>query len=390
MPANADVVSYYTTFAPLSIAPSARFTVAIPRGNKAGQEDGAAAAAAVDKWDAEELVAMQFAYVRALAEDAAGERVHDVVVTVPPFYAQFERDAIADAVELAGLRLLALVNDGAAVAVNYAMTRQFPQPERHVVYDAGAASTCATVVTFSSQQQGAAAGGGKKKEKDAGAATLITVGGVGYDRLAGGTELDRRLREILVEEFERKHGARVRDDPKAMMKLWKEAERIKGILSANTEASARVESVHNDIDFGMKVTRQAFEEIASDMKARFVQPIYDALDNANLTLVRFGSAQGDDTVLIKVGVDLGGHRLGYFDGWGHAYTDGEGCTGSCRWRVCSPLFVCAVHDQTLSQGETCHERQLGRSCSSRRRIAWRDPLSAIPHQEYQTLRHRSV
>jgi hypoxia up-regulated 1 len=339
VPANADVVSYYTTFAPLSIAPSARFTVAIPRGNKAGQEDGVA----VDKWDAEELVAMQFAYVRALAEDAAGERVHDVVVTVPPFYAQFERDAIADAVELAGLRLLALVNDGAAVAVNYAMTRQFPQPERHVVYDAGAASTCATVVTFSSQQQSAAAGGGwKKKEKDAGAATLITVGGVGYDRLAGGTELDRRLREILVEEFERKHGARVRDDPKAMMKLWKEAERIKGILSANTEASARVESVHNDIDFGMKVTRQAFEEIASDMKARFVQPIYDALDNANLTLVRCGFSPRRRHGANKSGVDLGGHRLGYFDGWGHAYTDGEGCAGSCRWRVCSPLCVCAL------------------------------------------------
>jgi hypoxia up-regulated 1 len=71
--------------------------------------------------DVEELVLMQFAYVRALAEEAAGERVQDVVVTVPAFYAQFERDAIADADELAGLRLLALVNDGAAVAVNYAM-----------------------------------------------------------------------------------------------------------------------------------------------------------------------------------------------------------------------------------------------------------------------------
>jgi hypoxia up-regulated 1 len=221
----------------------------------------------------EELVAMQFAYVRALAEDAAGERVQDVVVTVPPFYSQFERDAIADAVELSGLRLLALVNDGAAVAVNYAMTRQFSQPERHIVYDAGAASTRATVATFSGQ--------GKKKD-----GALITVNGVGFDRLAGGTELDRRLREILVTEFEHKHGVRIRDDSKAMMKLWKEAERLKAILSANSEASSRVESVYNDIDFSMKVARQAFEDICSDMKVRFVQPIYDALDNANLTLVR--------------------------------------------------------------------------------------------------------
>ncbi|KAH9031931.1 heat shock protein 70 family [Lactarius pseudohatsudake] len=272
VPANAEVVSYYSTFAPPTLAPSARFTAAVPRG------DGADAAT----WDVEELVAMQFAYVRSLAEDAAGERVQDVVVTVPPFYAQFERDAIADAVELAGLRLLALVNDGAAVAVNYAMTRQFAAdaPERHIVYDAGAASSRATVVTFSAQSQG-------KGKKDTG--TLITVNGVGYDRLAGGTELDRRLREILVEKFEHKHGVAIREDPKAMMKLWKEADRLKAILSANTEASARVESLLNDIDFSTKVTRQAFESACADMKDRFVQPIFDALDNSNLTLADIDS-----------------------------------------------------------------------------------------------------
>ena len=227
VPANADVVAYYSSFAIPALAPSSRFTTSIPRG-----EDAAAT------WDVEELVAMQFAYVRGLAEEAAGERVHDVVVTVPAFYAQFERDAIADAVELAGLRLLALVNDGAAVAVNYAMTRQFAAdaPERHIVYDAGAGSTRATVATFSAQKsQG-------KSKKDPG--TLITVNGVGYDRLAGGTELDRRLREILVEEFEYKHGVGIREDPKGMMKLWKEAERIKAILSANTEAAARVRICH--------------------------------------------------------------------------------------------------------------------------------------------------
>ncbi|KAI9432685.1 actin-like ATPase domain-containing protein [Lactarius indigo] len=272
VPANAEVATYYSSFAPPALVPSSRFTAAVPRG------DGADAAT----WDVEELVAMQFAYVRSLAEDAAGERVQDVVVTVPPFYAQFERDAIADAVELAGLRLLALVNDGAAVAVNYAMTRQFTAdaPERHIVYDAGAASTRATVVTFSAQSQA-------KGKKDTG--TLITVNGVGYDRLAGGTELDRRLREILVEKFEQKHGVAIREDPKAMMKLWKEADRVKAILSANTEASARVESVLGDIDFSAKVTRQAFEVACADMKDRFVRPIFDALDNANLTLADIDS-----------------------------------------------------------------------------------------------------
>ncbi|KAI0291592.1 heat shock protein 70 family [Russula brevipes] len=274
-PANAEVISYYTSFAPPAVTPSTRFTAAIRRGSNAAAGEKNAAPAT---WDVEELVAMQLAYIRALAVEAAGrgERVQDVVVIVPVFFSQFERDAIADAVELAGLRLLALVNDGAAVAVNYAMTRQFPEPERHIVYDAGAASTRATVATF--------AGQGKKQDS-----TLITINGIGYDRLAGGTELDRRMREILVEEFEKKHGVRIRDDPKAMMKLWKEAERVKAILSANTEAASRVESVYGDIDFSMKVTRQEFEGICADMTVRFVQPIFDALNNANLTLADINS-----------------------------------------------------------------------------------------------------
>jgi hypoxia up-regulated 1 len=41
-----------------------------------------------------------------------------------PFsFSQFERDSVEDAIETRGLKTLALVNDGMAVAVNYAMTR---------------------------------------------------------------------------------------------------------------------------------------------------------------------------------------------------------------------------------------------------------------------------
>lgn len=93
---------------------------------------------------------MQLSYVKDLGESVGGEKVHDVVIAVPPFFTQFERDAVADAVEIAGMRMLALINDGTAVAVNYAMTRAFARPEYHVVYDAGASSVRATVVSFTS------------------------------------------------------------------------------------------------------------------------------------------------------------------------------------------------------------------------------------------------
>jgi hypoxia up-regulated 1 len=173
---------------------------------------------------------MQFAYIKGLAESLAGEKVYDVVVTVPPFYSQFERDAVADAIEIAGLRTLALVNDGTAVAVNYAMTRSFPNPEYHVIYDAGASSIRATVVSFSSDVT----------NKDDPSGIQIAVSGVGYDRTTGGNELDRRLREMLIANFNAKYKRDIRSDKKGMAKLWKEAGRVKAILSANSDATATV------------------------------------------------------------------------------------------------------------------------------------------------------
>ncbi|KAJ3516309.1 hypothetical protein NLJ89_g1202 [Agrocybe chaxingu] len=219
-------------------------------------------------WAVEELVAMQFAYIKHLAELTANEKVTDTIVTVPAYFTQFERDAIADAIEISGLRTLALINDGTAVAVNYAMTRSFPTPEYHVIYDAGASGIRATVASFTTGTAG----------------THIAVAGFGYDRSIGGTEMDRRLRDILADAFNVKHKKNVREDKRGMAKLWKEAQRVKAILSANTEAVANIESLAWDIDFKHKVTREEYEARCSDLKSLFARPVGDALKHAGLTL----------------------------------------------------------------------------------------------------------
>ena len=89
MPANADVISYYTSFAAPDVASSTRFTTSIHRGSSMAGDSGVMPATL----DVEELMAMQLAYVRSLAVDVAGagERVQDVVVTVPAFFSQDRR-----------------------------------------------------------------------------------------------------------------------------------------------------------------------------------------------------------------------------------------------------------------------------------------------------------
>lgn len=175
---------------------------------------------------------MQFSYVKELAESVAGEKVTDVVVTVPPFYTQAERDAVVDAIEIAGLRTLALINDGTAVAINYAMTRTFPEPEIHIVYDAGASSIRTTLVEFSTVES---TGKGKPKTY-----TQVNVLSSGFDRRSGGAELDRRLVKVLVEDFMNKNHVDITKDKRTMSKFRKEANRLKAILSANSEAVSTV------------------------------------------------------------------------------------------------------------------------------------------------------
>ncbi|KAJ3847020.1 Hsp70 protein-domain-containing protein [Lentinula lateritia] len=256
VPYESEAVSYYTTISTAQVTETVRHTAALK------QSDGT-------EWSVEELIAMQLAYVKSLAESIAGEKVYDVILTVPAYYSQFERDAVADAIEIAGLRTLALINDGSAVAVNYAMTRTFPTPEYHVIYDAGASSIRATLVSFSTDSKAST--------------TQITVHGVGYDRGVGGTELDRRVREILADQFVAKHAKDIRKDKRGMAKLWKEAGRVKSILSANNEAVAHVESLAFDIDFRTKVTRSQFEIACEDLKSRYVQPIIDAMANGEIS-----------------------------------------------------------------------------------------------------------
>ncbi|KAI6022904.1 Hsp70 protein-domain-containing protein [Pisolithus microcarpus] len=260
------------------------------------------------EWSTEELIAMQLSYVKKLAEDVAGELVQDVVVTVPPYYTQFERDAVVDAIEIAGLRTLALINDGSAVAINYAY-------DSHVLIDARiprASSIRATVVSFASAED----------PKTKAQYTQISVLGVGSDRSTGGTELDRRLREILVEAFINKHKRDIRRDKR-------------GMANANSEATATVESVAFDIDFKAKITRAQFEKACQDLNDRFAQPVYDALANAGLNpdnvasvILTGGSSRtpmvqaavkaavGEDRIALNVNADesavLGMHTLPSF------------------------------------------------------------------------------
>ncbi|CAO0793964.1 unnamed protein product [Mucor circinelloides] len=229
----------------------------------------------------EELIAYQFQNAKHQASVTAGEKVKDCVITVTPFANQFERQAILDAAELAGLNVLTLMHDETAVALNYAVNREIGKSaENHIFYDMGAGSTVASIVTFSNVET--------KDGKISKTAPQLEVRGVGFDRTLGGHELDVRLQQLLIAGFMKANGDRVSTDIKtssgAMTRLMKEANRVKQILSANTETMASIESLHEGIDFKLKVTRAELEDICKDLIARVRNPLQTALDAANMTV----------------------------------------------------------------------------------------------------------
>jgi hypoxia up-regulated 1 len=104
-----------------------------------------------DAYTAEELVGQILAHARQLAEATAEEAVKEAVITVPPFWGQDERQAVMDAAELAGLKVLSLMNENTAVAMKYAIDRKFENTKEHnvIFYDMGSSSVKTSFVTFS-------------------------------------------------------------------------------------------------------------------------------------------------------------------------------------------------------------------------------------------------
>ncbi|KAF3706804.1 Hypoxia up-regulated protein 1 Precursor [Channa argus] len=226
----------------------------------------------------EELLGMMLNYSRGLAQDFAEQPIKDAVITVPAFFNQAERRAVLQAAQIAGLKVLQLINDNTAVALNYGVFRRkdIDSTAKNVMfYDMGSGSTTATIVTYQTI-----------KTKESGTQPQLQIRGVGFDRGLGGFEMDLRLRDHLAKLFngQKKSKNDVRENYRAMAKLLKEAQRLKTVLSANADFMAQVESLMDDIDFKAKVTRAEFEELCADLFERVPHPVQDALTAAEMKL----------------------------------------------------------------------------------------------------------
>ncbi|KAH0395793.1 actin-like ATPase domain-containing protein, partial [Aureobasidium melanogenum] len=244
-------------------------------------------------WSLDELLAMELKNIRTNAEAMSGGKggsVTDAVITVPVHWTADERRAIERAADLAGINIMSLVSDGLAVGIDYAVKRTFPsaskgeKPEYHLVFDMGAGSTTATVLRFQS-----------KDVKDIGRFNKtiqeVAVMGAGWDKTLGGDELNALIVDYLVDSFVAKPQAvkagitaeEVKSHGRTASKIWREAERARQVLSANSDVRSSFEGLYKDIDFATKLTRAEFEKMAASHADRIQAPVQQALDAAKLS-----------------------------------------------------------------------------------------------------------
>ncbi|MBT8451135.1 MAG: Hsp70 family protein, partial [Deltaproteobacteria bacterium] len=213
-----------------------------------------------------EISAMVLQEMKMVAEDYLGEEVQKVVVTVPAYFNDNQRQATKDAGAIAGLDVIRIINEPTSAALAYGFGKNIDRTV--AVFDLGGGTFDISILEIAST----------------GVFKVISTAG---DTFLGGEDFDQRVIDWLVEGFQHEHSIDLRQDRMALQRLKDAAEKAKCELSAVTEtevnlpfiiSSARNEALH----LQRLLTRATLEELTADLVDRTVQICELTLGEAGL------------------------------------------------------------------------------------------------------------
>jgi len=164
---------------------------------------------------------------------------NEIVISVPSYYTNAERQAVLDAADIANLKCLRLMNESTAIALNYGFFRKADLHEKDArivaFVDLGHSKVTVTIASFL-----------KSKMK-----IIIHRS----DRNIGARNFDYLLVDKLGEEFTKKYGCDPRKNVRATLRMLDIIEKQRKILSANLEATIHLESLLEDEDLHKNLKR---------------------------------------------------------------------------------------------------------------------------------------
>lgn len=214
----------------------------------------------------EEISAKILEYLKKAAESYLGEPVKKAVITVPAYFNDAQRQATKDAGRIAGLEVLRVFNEPTASALAYGLDKKGRQL-KVAVYDFGGGTFDISILEISE-----------------GVYEVISTAG---DTHLGGDDIDQRIVEWLIEEFEKETGINLRQDKMALQRLREAAEKAKKELSTLMETTISLPFIAADASgpkhLEKKLTRSRLELMAKDLVERSIEICKRALEDAKLT-----------------------------------------------------------------------------------------------------------
>ncbi|MEQ8174576.1 MAG: molecular chaperone DnaK [Syntrophomonadaceae bacterium] len=206
--------------------------------------------------------------LKKLADDASqylGEKVKDVVITVPAYFNDAQRQATKDAGKIAGLNVLRIINEPTAAALAYGLDKK--NNETILVFDLGGGTFDVSILEV---------GDG-----------VFEVKSTNGDTHLGGDNFDKVIVDWLAGEFQKDYGIDLRKDKQALQRLTEAAEKAKVELSSVMETQVSLPFITADASgpkhLDIKLTRAKLEDLIHELVEKCRQPVLNALADAKLT-----------------------------------------------------------------------------------------------------------
>ncbi len=213
----------------------------------------------------EEISAMILQKLKTDAEAYLGDKVTEAVITVPAYFNDAQRTATKNAGEIAGLKVLRIINEPTASVLAYGLDKK--GGETVLDFDLGGGTFDISILEI---------GEG-----------VFEVKATNGDTHLGGDDWDERIVNWLADEFRKQNGIDLRQDRQALQRLREASERAKVELSTVTQTTINLPFITADatgpkhLDYVL--TRAKFEEMTADLVERCIGPYKQALADAKLS-----------------------------------------------------------------------------------------------------------
>merc|ERR1712048_802297 len=200
------------------------------------------------------------------AEAYLNQQVKHAVITVPAYFNDAQRQSTKDAGQIAGLKVLRVINEPTAAALSYGLDKG--QDDKTIaVFDLGGGTFDVSILEM---QKG-----------------VFEVRSTNGDTMLGGEDFDLALVAYIANDFKVQNGADVRQDQAALQRVREAAEKAKHELSSAGQTDIVLPylmmSGSTPLNLHMTLTRQKFEQIVKEKINRTKQPCEKAMKDADVS-----------------------------------------------------------------------------------------------------------